>query len=196
LTIERRLSKVGHVTDLPTGSELRALLDAPRSERLEAIVVRLGNGRHARPREGRLTRAEGLVGDRWGAWQPVAARQLTLMDVRVVRLLLAHRAVRVGAQGALVSHEELDLPGDNLVVDLATSTLALPAGTRLRVGTSLIETNDVPHLGCKKFEARFGEAALAWVNDPAHRDLRLRGLHAVVIEDGAMALGERVGGGR
>lgn len=183
------------MNDLPTGDDLRAHLGAPRRETLEAIVVRLGNGRHARPSQGQLTRAEGLVGDRWSAWQPVPARQLTLMDVRVIRVLLAHRAARAGAQGALVPHEELDLPGDNLVIDLPTSTLALPAGARLRVGTSLIETNDVPHLGCKKFEARFGEAALAWVNDPAHRDLRLRGLHAVVIEDGAIALGARITSG-
>lgn len=177
---------------LPIGDALRTHLGAPRSETLVAIVQRLGHERHARPSRARVTRAEGLVGDRWSAWQPVAGRQLTLMDVRVVRLLLAHRAAGAGAQGQLVPHEELDVPGDNLVIDLPTSLAALPPGTRLRIGGSLIEANDVPHLGCKKFEARFGADALAWVNDPAHRALRLRGLHAVVIEDGEIALGDRI----
>lgn len=179
---------------LPTGDALRAHLETARSETLVAIVQRLGHERHARPSRGRLTRAEGLVGDRWSAWQPVAARQLTLMDVRVVRLLLAHAEARPEAQGSLglAPHEALDRPGDNLVIDWPTSLAALPSGTRLRIGTSLVEVNDVPHLGCKKFEARFGAEALAWVNAPAHRALRLRGLHAVVIEDGEIALGDRI----
>ncbi len=159
---------------------------------LEAIVVRLGNGKHARPEVARLTQADGLVGDRWAAFRPVAQRQLTLMDARVVRMLLAERARNVGAQGDLIAHEELDLPGDNLVFDHPTSVVALPPGTRLRVGGAVIETNDVPHMGCKKFEARFGSDALAWVNDEAHYDLRLRGIHAVVCDEGEIRLSDPI----
>ena len=176
---------------LPRGDELMEMLSSPRLGRVEAIVQRLGNERHARPAEGRLTRAEGLVGDRWAAFRPVPERQLTLMDVRVVRALLAHRGTLGGAQVALFDHEELDLPGDNLVVDLATSLGVLPSGSRLGLGTAVIETNDVPHLGCKKFEARFGAEALAWVNDPDHRGLRLRGLNATGVADGIVKLHAR-----
>ena len=114
------------------------------------------------------------------------------MDVRVVRMLLAARGVAPGIQGALLEHEALDLPGDNLVLDHATAIAALPPGTRLRVGGAVIETNDMPHMGCKKFEARFGSEALAWVNDEAHRDLCLRGIHAVVIDEGTVRVGDAV----
>lgn len=177
---------------LPWGDALRQVLAAPRRGVLDAIVQRLGNGKHARPADGRLTRAEGLVGDRWADFHPSPQRQLTLMDVRVVRLLLAERARNVGAQGELIAHEELDVPGDNLVFDHPTSIVALPAGTRLRLGSAVIETNDVPHMGCKKFEARFGSGALAWVNDEAQYDLRLRGIHAIVIDEGDIRLGDAI----
>lgn len=177
---------------LPIGNELRETLAAPRESVLAAIVVRLGNAKHARPEVGRLTAAEGLVGDRWSAFQPSLKRQLTVMDVRVVRLLLQERARIAGAQGTLIAHEELDLPGDNLVVDLATGTGVMPAGTRVRIGQTVIEITELPHMGCKKFEARFGSDALAWVNDPTHYDLRLRGVNAMVIEEGELRLGDRI----
>jgi len=159
---------------------------------LAAIVVRLGNAKHARPQVATLTLDGGLVGDRWAEFRPVLGRQLTVMDVRVVRLLLAERARIAGAQGELIAHEELDLPGDNLVVDVATAVSAMPAGTRVRIGPSLIEITDLPHLGCKKFEARFGTDAMQWVNDEAHYDLRLRGLNARVVAAGEIRVGDPV----
>ena len=175
------------IPPLPIGDALRRALAAPRSGRLEAIVVRLGHERHATPAHGRLTRAGCLVGDRW-AIDPRPERQLTVMDARVVRWLLAQRAAP--KQAALIAHEALDLPGDNLVVDWPTGADEVPAGTRWRLGAALIETNDVPHMGCKKFEARFGRPALEWINAPEHRALRMRGIHATVIEEGAIAVGD------
>ncbi len=180
---------------LPHGDLLLTSLAEPRTERLEAIVQRLANGKKARPSAAQLTREQGLVGDRWSAWRPAAKRQLTLMDVRVIRWLLNERAVRVAHQPALIAdegREALELPGDNLVLDVPTSLLALPPGQRFRLGTAVIETNDMPHAGCKKFEERFGPDALAWVNGDEHNHLRLRGLHAIVIEDGEITLGDRL----
>ncbi len=173
----------------PTGEALRELLAAPRTGRLEAIVERLGQGHHRTPARARLTQDHGLVGDRWRE-NPRRERQLTLMDARVIRMLLARRPDQERAQGELLSDEPLHAPGDNLVIDLQTSEHVLPRGTRIRIGEALIETNDVPHLGCKKFEARFGAEALAWVNATPELDLHLRGIHATVIEDGAIAVGD------
>lgn len=164
---------------LPVGDELRALLAAPRDGIVKLLVQRLGGGRHATPPEVHLTRAGGLVGDRWASVRTARRRQLTVMDWRVVSLLLAHTG------GA-----DADRPGDNLVVDWATSVAAMPAGLRFAVGTARFEVNDLPHMGCAKFEARFGRAALDWVNDPAHADLRLRGVNASVDQDGVVALGD------
>ncbi len=172
------------------GDLLREAVAETRTARLESIVVRLGNEKHARPTVGRLTREAGLVGDRWSAFRPVLDRQLTIMDVRVVRWLLAERRAKVAPQ--LLPYDELDLPGDNLVVDFPTGITSLPTGTRVRIGAALIEITELPHMGCKKFEARFGGDALAWVNDMAHYDLRLRGLNARVVEDGDVRVGDRV----
>ena len=66
----------------------------------------------------------------------------------------------------------------------------LPPGTRLRVGTALIEITPEPHTGCKKFHARFGSAALRWINHRDHRDERLRGVYGRVIEAGVVATGD------
>jgi len=180
---------------LPRGELLYASLGEPRTEQLEAVVQRLTNGKKARPVSARLTREHGLVGDRWSAWRPSPKRQLTLMDVRVIRWLLTERAERVAHQPALIvdeSREALELPGDNLVLDVPTSLVALPPGRRFRLGTAILEMNDMPHTGCKKFEERFGPDALAWVNGDEHTHLRLRGLHATVIEDGEITLGDRL----
>lgn len=175
---------------LPTGDVLRAAIAEARADKLEAIVVRLGNEKHARPEAGRLTREGGLVGDRWSAFRPVLDRQLTVMDARVVRWLLAERRAKVAPQ--LLEYDEFDLPGDNLVVDFPTGVTSLPTGTRVRVGEALIEITELPHMGCKKFEARFGGDALAWVNDMTHYDLRLRGLNARVVEDGDVRIGDAI----
>lgn len=174
---------------LPTGAPLATLLNLARNARLVAIVQRRSNGTKGRPELARLTREDGLVGDRW-IESPSPMRQLTVMDVAVIRLLLAERArVGLGAPD-LLGHEALELPGDNLVVDHPTSVTAMPPGSRWRVGSAILETNDVPHLGCKKFEARFGTEAMRWVNDRSDLPLRLRGLHATVVEDGEVRLGD------
>lgn len=171
---------------LLSGDALRKALDGPRTRNLEAIVVRLGKGRHDTPPTGRLTRVEGLVGDRWSA-RPQANqdRQLTLMDARVIRMLLAQRPSDAEPAG-------LDLPGDNLVIDLSTAEHVLAPGTRLRIGAALIEINAVPHTGCGTFASRFGQDALAWVNREEEMDLHLRGIHAEVVEDGDIAVGDEV----
>lgn len=174
---------------LPTGEPLAALLNQARSKALVAIVQRRNNGTKGRPELARLTREGGLVGDRW-IESPSPMRQLTVMDVAVIRLLLAERA-RVGlGTPDLLGHEALELPGDNLVVDHPTGVTAMPPGSRWRVGTALVEVNDVPHLGCKKFEARFGTEAMRWVNDRDDLPLRLRGVNATVVEDGEIRLRE------
>jgi MOSC domain-containing protein YiiM len=102
---------------------------------------------------------------------------VTLMNVRVTELICA-------------DGQPLDLPGDNFLVDLDLSEEALPAGTRLRIGSALLEVSAEPHTGCKKFSARFGLDALLWVNE--HRDRRLRGMNCRVVEPGAVAVGDAV----
>ena len=62
--------------------------------------------------------------------------------------------------------ERWPLAGDQLYVDLDLSGENLPPGTRLALGSAVLEVTDEPHTGCKKFTARFGLDAMAFVNSP------------------------------
>src|SRR5205807_6046230 len=84
-----------------------------------------------------------------------------------------------------------DLPGDTFQVDFELAEDALPVGTRLRIGSALLEVSPTPHTGCKKFRERFGLDALRWVNDNRH--LRLRGLNCRSVEPGSGGAGAPAG---
>jgi MOSC domain-containing protein YiiM len=77
-------------------------------------------------------------------------------------------------------------------VDLDLSTDNMPAGTRLAIGESVIEVTEQPHTGCRKFAARFGVEALAFISTPVGKALRLRGLNAKVVVPGAIRRGDVV----
>ena len=131
---------------------------------------------------------EGLVGDRWGAHRssktadgsPNVETQLTLMSARVVDLVAAG------------DRERWALAGDQIYVDLDISEANLPAGTRLALGSSVIEVTPEPHTGCVKFASRFGNDAHRFVNTKPFRHLRLRGLNAKVIEPGTVSSGDTI----
>jgi hypothetical protein len=154
---------------------------------LDLIVRRPRDGEREVLQSGELDLFLGLVGDNWktrgsrktpdGAAHP--DMQINVMNSRVI---------------ALVSqdHERWPLAGDQLYVDLELSIENLPAGTRLAIGTAVIEVTALPHTGCKKFLARFGPEALTFVNSPAGQALRLRGLNARVVQPGVIRTGERV----
>jgi MOSC domain-containing protein YiiM len=86
--------------------------------------------------------------------------------------------------------ERWPLAGDQLFVDLDLSTANLPPGTRLRLGTAVIEVTEFPHRGCAKFAARFGKDAMRVFNSPEGRDLNLRGVNARVVEPGTVRTGD------
>lgn len=62
----------------------------------------------------------------------------------------------------------------------------------LRIGTALLEVTAKPHTGCKKFAARFGDAAWGYVRSPVGRELNLRGLFARVVEPGLARRGDDI----
>ncbi|HEV3463636.1 MAG TPA: MOSC domain-containing protein, partial [Actinomycetota bacterium] len=77
-------------------------------------------------------------------------------------------------------------------VDLDLSEANLPPGTRLALGSAVIEISDKPHRGCKKFAERFGQEALRFVNSPVGRELRLRGVNAKVVATGTVRVGDAI----
>jgi hypothetical protein len=175
-----------------TMSELEAGLDtirqSPKNEGVIKLIVR-------RPQvdarevleEGELDLVEGLVGDSWkvrsssrtpdGSAHP--DMQLNVMNARVIALVAREK-------------DRWPLAGDQLFVDMDLSQENMPPGTRLALGSAVIEVTDQPHTGCKKFEARFGLDALKLVNSPLGRQLQLRGLNARVTQPGMIRVGDLV----
>ena len=92
----------------------------------------------------------------------------------------------------LANHERARwaLAGDQFFVDLDLSVEHLPAGSRLRIGTAVIEVAGKPHTGCSKFADRFGIDAARWVNQ--HKQQRRRGLCAIVVEPGTVVTGDEI----
>ena len=147
---------------------------------LRGICLRRGAGRHQLAEQGEITVAEGLVGDRWKlAEDPERLCQVTFMNATVAELI---------AHGDTPPHDA----GDNFYVDLDLSEGTLPTGARIRMGTALLEVTAEPHLGCKKFNQRFGPGALRWVNHQDHRPSRLRGVNLRVLEGGTVRVGDAI----
>lgn len=176
-----------HVGAAELEAGLPTIEAAPRDEgRVELIVLRPANGERAVVDEAAIDVVRGVVGDNWSTrpnrrtadGRPDPRGQVTLMSARVAALL--------------AGVDRWPGTGDQLFVDLDLSEQNLPPGARLRVGTAVIEVTDKPHLGCAKFRRRFGEDALRFVNSPAGRSLRMRGMNARVVESGVVRVGDRI----
>jgi MOSC domain-containing protein YiiM len=88
--------------------------------------------------------------------------------------------------------ERWPLAGDQLYVDLDLSCANLPPGSRVQIGSAVIEFSEAPHTGCAKFSARFGVDALKFVNSPIGRELRLRGANCRVVVAGTVRPGDAI----
>ena len=88
--------------------------------------------------------------------------------------------------------ERWPLAGDQLYVDLDISLANLPPGSRVQIGSAVIEFSEAPHTGCAKFSARYGNDALRFVNSPVGRDLRLRGANCRVVVAGMVRQGDAI----
>lgn len=172
------------LTELEAG--LDEILRSPQDEGiLEMIVCRPQPGEREVLAEGELHPSEGLVGDGWsvrgssrtadGSAHP--EMQLNIINSRVIALVAQDK-------------DRWPLAGDQLYLDLDLSEENLPAGTRLALGTAVIEVSPQPHRGCQKFVARFGPEAMKFVNADLGRRLRLRGINAKVVKGGVIRVGQ------
>ena len=178
--------KILNADELEAG--LPEVLASPKDDgEVKMIVRRPDVDRREVLDAGDLDVTEGLVGDNWrsrgsrqtddGSAHP--EMQLNLMNSRVIALV---------AQ----SEDRWALAGDQFFVDLDLGKENLPAGTRLAMGSAIVEVTAVPHLGCRKFVARFGLEATKFVNSRRGKRLCLRGINARVIEPGRVVTGDRI----
>ena len=148
-----------------------------RPERLERELVD----------EASLDVEVGLVGDNWltrgstvtpdGSANP--EMQVTLMNSRVADLVAGGR-------------ERWHIAGDQLYVDMDLGRTNLPPGTRLAIGTAVLEVSAAPHTGCAKFSERFGKDALRLVSTAVGQELCLRGINTKVVQSGDVRVGDAV----
>ena len=171
-----------HLTQEELIAGLDRILKSPKDKgTLKLIVRRPETEQREVLKEGSLDPAHGLVGDNWltrgsratddGSAHP--EMQLNIMNSRVIALVAQHP-------------ERWALAGDQLFIDMDQSPENLPPGTRLSIGSAVIEVTSPPHTGCKKFVARFGLDAMLFVNSGIGKQLNLRGINAKVIQAGTV----------
>jgi hypothetical protein len=154
---------------------------------LELIVRRPAVDEREIVSEARLDVRHGLEGDTWFARGssrtpdngPNPDAQLTLMNARTAAAVAGDR-------------DRWSLAGDQLYVDFDLSLANLPPGSRVQIGSAVIEFSESPHTGCAKFSARFGVDALRFVNSPIGRELRLRGANCRVVVSGTLRTGDSI----
>lgn len=175
-----------HLTTAELEAALDHLREAPKDGGLVQLIVR-------RPEvdqrevidEAELDVALGLIGDNWkvrgskrtpdGSAHP--EMQINIMNARVTALIAQER-------------EHWPLAGDQLYIDMDLSRENLPAGSRIAVGSAVLEVSALPHTGCKKFVSRFGMEAMQFVNSDIGKELCLRGINARIVQSGIVKTGQ------
>lgn len=130
---------------------------------------------------------EGLKGDNWNVkpssstvdGSPNPEKQITIMNSRAIAEIAGDRS-------------RWALAGDQIYADLNLGYANLPPGTRLGLGSAIVEVTPPPHRGCKKFAERFGPDAMRFVNSDAGRELNLRGINCRVVKEGSFTTGDLV----
>lgn len=164
------------------------VLAAPRdSGPVTMLCLRPAIGQRAFPDRLRMTRSEGIPGERWLTmpWlrladgTPDPAIQVSILPARVMDLVWRDR-------------EGTPHPGDPIVADLDMTEANMPTGTLLQAGSAVLRVSSVWNDGCVKWKARYGADAKDWITAPGHRALRLRGVLCSVETDGEVRVGDMI----
>ena len=182
------MTTISHTASEELSAGLEQILQSPKDAGvLELIVRRPGVDAREPLQQGELDPKQGLVGDSWSLRKndrapdglPHPDTQLNIMNARTIALIAGDR-------------ERWQLAGDQLFIDLDLSYDNLPPGTRLAIGSALVEVTAEPHRGCGKFADRFGVDATKFVNSAVGKAHNLRGVNARVVQAGTIRVGDVV----
>jgi len=186
MSLQEPVASEHHATPAELEAGLAAIREAPREEGvLDLIVRRPAVEEREVLEEAVLDLDDGLVGDCWrgrgrsGGRPANTKAQVTVMNARSTAVVARER-------------ERWPLAGDQLYVDFDLSVENLPPGSRLAIGSAVLEVSEEPHTGCKKFSSRFGLDALMFVNSPEGKALNLRGINTRVVQSGTIRVGDVV----
>ena len=182
------METIMHLSTADLEAGLENIRQSPKDEGIVKMIVRRPWEDEREPvNEAELSLTDGLIGDSWkrrgsrhmadGSANPQA--QITVMNARMIELI---------AQ----SEERWCLAGDQLYVDMNLSDDNIPPGTRLAIGSAVLEVSAVPHSGCRKFSHRFGVEAMKFVNSQEGKQLHLRGINTRVVHAGTIHVGDLV----
>ena len=175
-----------------TMPQLEAGLDEIRKSPLDPgilklIVCRPAVGARAIRESGELDLTTGLAFDNWstrGSSQTPDGSAHPDMQINIMNSRVAALVAQTPDRWAEA--------GDQLYVDMNLGAENLPPGTRLEIGSAIIQVTEIPHTGCSKFMARFGRDATKFVNSPVGRELNMRGINARVVQPGIIRTGDLV----
>jgi hypothetical protein len=176
---------VKHLTMAELEAALDHLREAPKDEGVVELIVRRPRVDEREVLElAELDPLKGLIGDSWcfrGSSKTADGGPHPEMQINIINSRVA----------ALVAQEKdrWSLAGDQLYIDMDLSKENLPAGSRIAVGSAVLEVSPLPHTGCQKFVARFGLDAMKFVNSTVGKQLCLRGINAKVVQAGVVRLG-------
>jgi MOSC domain-containing protein YiiM len=171
-----------HLTTEQLSAALPSIELSPLDEgTIEMLVVRPTVDERLTPPGVEVSGALGVHGDRWshGSARDYPDTQITIINSRLLDLVSGGR-------------DRWALAGDNIVADMDLSQTNLVPGQKLEIGSAILEISETPHTGCNKFSGRYGAEALRFVNIGPGKEMRLRGVYARVVQDGAISVGDRI----
>ena len=164
------------------------ILAAPKDNApIETLCFRTGYSERSFPQSIKVSAKRGIEGERWlqDAWlrcvngSPDPRIQICILPQRISELCWRDRDNTIH-------------PGDTMIADLDMTEANMPAGTRLKIGSAVIEVSNVFNTACAKWRARYGGDSMAWINYRSYRALRLRGVLCRVVEDGEISAADHI----
>ncbi len=181
-------AEIEHMAFIDLEAGLDVIRNSPKEQGvLDMIVRRAEVDAREVIQVGELDQVVGRVGDNWQGRPSSRSAdgnahpdmQINIMNSRIIALVAQEK-------------DRWQLAGDQLFVDFDLSVENLPPGTKIAIGSAVLEATDQPHTGCMKFSGRFGVDALKLINSPAGKELQLRGICAKVVQGGQINTGDTV----